>query len=129
MTELSLSSDFLEWLVAKAHEFEVKDAATGDADDSDIDASILEDRGDDPVFDELTEAIDDLNEQQQAELVALFWIGRDSVRGEVPSGFEEMVALARNERVNKTSAYLLGDPLLPDYLEEGIDRLRSDASG
>lgn len=127
MQELSLSSDFLDWLITKAHEFEVKDVATGGADEGDVDASILEDRGDDPVFDELVEAIDDLNEQQQAELVALFWIGRDALEsGGDGSDFAEYVTRARNERTNKTSAYLLGAPLLPDYLEEGLEILHGD---
>ncbi|MEO1330229.1 MAG: DUF3775 domain-containing protein [Pseudomonadota bacterium] len=128
MQELTLSSDFLEWLIEKAREFDVKDVSTGGADEEDVDASMLEDRGDDPVFDELVEAIEDLNDSQQAELVALFWMGRDALRGDSAQGsFEELVTLARNERVNRTSAYLLGDPLLSDYLAEGWERARNDA--
>ena len=30
---------------------------------------------------------------------------------------------ARAEQTNRTDDYLLGMPLLPDYLEEGLDRL------
>ncbi len=127
MTELSLSRDFLDWLIAKSQEFVVKDVATGAADEEDVDASVLEDRGDDPVFAELTEAIDDLNEQQQAELVALMWLGRDAINGDGGGeSFAERVALAHVERVNSTSSYLLGAPLLSDYLAEGLAALEDD---
>ena len=36
---------------------------------------------------------------------------------------EEALATARAEQTNRTDDYLLGMPLLPDYLEEGLDRL------
>lgn len=128
-TELSLSSDFLEWLVAKTHEFDVKNESTGEADDDDAVASILEDRGDDPVYDELVTAIDDLTERQQIELVALAWLGRaEDEGGGGGETFEELFEVARGERVNKTSSYLLGMPLLADYLEEGLEKLEANRS-
>jgi hypothetical protein len=37
--------------------------------------------------------------------------------------FDEAVETARGERVVSTSRYLLGMPLLADYLEEGLDKL------
>lgn len=123
MAELSLSTDFLEWFVVKAREFDVKDAATGSADDDDPTGSILEDRGDDPVRDELVQAIEELNDRQKAELVAMVWVGRSIEEGAEPEPFEELVALARAERRNKTSTYLLGMPLLPDYVMEGANAL------
>ncbi|MEL6979666.1 MAG: DUF3775 domain-containing protein [Pseudomonadota bacterium] len=126
MTEISLSADFLEWFIVKAREFEVKDAATGAADDDDPTGSVLEDRGDDPVEYELTQAIDDLNDRQQAEFVALVWTGRGVEEGSDPEDFETLVALASSERTNKTSAYLLGMPLLPDYVIEGAKALGVD---
>ena len=42
------------------------------------------------------------------------WIGRGTYEAE---DFSEAVTTARSERVNETSAYLLGVPLLADYLE------------
>ena len=126
MAELSLSTDFLEWFVIKAREFDVKDAATGAAGDDDPTGSILEDRGDDPVEDELAQGVDELNDRQQAELVALVWTGRSVEEGADPDGFEELVALAMSEKSNKTSAYLLGMPLLPDYVIEGAKALEID---
>ncbi len=83
-------------------------------------SSILEDFSDDATQAELKEFIRDLNEDEQASLVALAWIGRGSF---APEELDEAVATARAERTNRTEDYLLGMPLLPDYLEEGLDRL------
>ena len=55
-------------------------------------------------------------------LVALAWIGRGTFSAEE---FDEAVQTARDERVNSTSRYLLGMPLLADYLEEGLEQLGS----
>ena len=40
-----------------------------------------------------------------------------------PDELEEALSTARAEQTNRTEDYLLGMPLLPDYLEEGLDRL------
>jgi hypothetical protein len=37
--------------------------------------------------------------------------------------FAEAVDTARAERVNATAVYLLGMPLLSDYLEEGLEKM------
>ena len=83
-------------------------------------SSILESFSDDATQDELMGFIRDLNEDEQASLVALAWIGRGSFG---PDELEEALATARAERTNRTDEYLLGMPLLPDYLEEALDRL------
>jgi hypothetical protein len=65
-----------------------------------------------------------LNVDEQVSLVALMWIGR----GTYESGeLNDAMTTARSERVNKTSAYLLGVPLLADYLEEGLQTLNYSA--
>ena len=69
---------------------------------------------------EIKEFIRDLNVDEQASLVALAWIGRGSF---TPDELEEALPTARAEQTNRTEDYLLGMPLLPDYLEEGLDRL------
>ena len=70
--------------------------------------------------DELKGFIRDLNEDEQASLVALAWIGRGSFG---PDELDEALSTARTERTNRTEDYLIGMPLLPDYLEEALDRL------
>ncbi|MFY0610372.1 MAG: DUF3775 domain-containing protein, partial [Hyphomicrobiaceae bacterium] len=56
--------------------------------------------------------------------VALMWIGRGTYESDE---LDTAIATARSERVNKTSAYLLGIPLLADYLEEGLQKLNFSA--
>jgi hypothetical protein len=98
-----------------------KVAAWDDGATSDHDAeSILEDFSDDATQAEFKEFIRDLNEDEQVSLVALAWIGRGSF---APEELEEALTTARSEHTNRTADYLLGMPLLPDYLEEGLDRL------
>jgi uncharacterized protein DUF3775 len=88
-------------------------------------ASILEDLAEDSTEAEVASFIKSLNEDEQAELVALAWIGRGTF---APEEFDEAVAIAKSERVNPTERYLLGMPLLPDYLEEGMERLGFSAA-
>jgi len=66
---------------------------------------------------ELQHLIDDLNVDEAAELVALVWIGRgDFELGE----WKKAVETARTSAVNKTSSYLMGMPMLGDWLQEGL---------
>jgi hypothetical protein len=121
MAGLEISSDKIGFVILKAREMAAKVAAWDDGATSDHDAeSILEDFSDDATQAELKEFIRDLNEDEQASLIALAWIGRGSF---APDELDEAVATARAERTNRTEDYLLGMPLLPDYLEEGLDRL------
>jgi Protein of unknown function (DUF3775) len=121
MASLEISTDKIGFVIQKAREIAAKVAAWDDSDTSDHDAeSILEDFSEDATQDELKEFIRDLNEDEQVSLVALVWIGRGSFG---PEELDDALATARAERVNKTEDYLLGMPLLPDYLEEGLDRL------
>lgn len=121
MASLEISTDKIGFVIQKSREMAAKVAAWDDSDTSDHDAeSILEDFSDDATQEELKEFIRDLNEDEQVSLVALAWIGRGSF---APEELDEALATARSERVNKTEDYLLGMPLLPDYLEEGLDRL------
>ncbi len=121
MAGLEISTDKIGFVILKAREMAAKVAAWDDGSTSDRDAeSILEDFSDDATQSELKEFIRDLNEDEQASLVALAWVGRGSF---APDELDEAIATARAERTNRTEDYLLGMPLLPDYLEEGLDRL------
>ena len=123
---MQLPLDTLGWIIMKAREFDVKAEDTTDGDGGSDDAmGVLQDRDDDPTEDELTSWIEDLTDTQQAELVALFWLGRDD--GDADE-FEELVQQARGSRVGKTSKYLLGEPLLSEYLEQGLEIMGYDVS-
>jgi len=97
--------------------------ASHDAEDDP--ASILENLAEDSTAAEVGSFIRSLNEDEQAELVAITWIGRGTFS---PDEFNEAVATAKAERVNATETYLLGMPLLPDYLEEGLEKLGISAA-
>jgi Protein of unknown function (DUF3775) len=121
---LEIAPEKVAHVIVKAREYDSKvatwdDSATaGDAQDEPD--SILEDFANDPTRAELVAFINALNEDEQVNLVALAWIGRGTFDAE---DLDEAVETARNERVNATSQYLLGIPLLADYLEEGLDKL------
>ncbi|WP_434734292.1 DUF3775 domain-containing protein [Rhizobium sp. YTUHZ044] len=80
---------------------------------------ILEEHPDDVVEKELESAIWALNEDEQIDLVALAWLGRGDGDASEWDDLRHQAAEAHN---NRTAAYLLGLPLLPDYLEEALDQ-------
>jgi hypothetical protein len=101
-----------------------KSASTAEEDDGDdeLAAEILEDRGTDAVEEELRSLIDDLDEEAQIDLVALMWFGRED------DDWAALRRIASEEHTNQTAGYLLGTPLLSDYLMAGLDRLGLDCS-
>ena len=80
MPELTISPEKVGFLIEKAREFDVKEAASdpdsgsNGADDEMID--VLEDNGRDPVVREITGFINALTEDEQIDLVALMRLGR-----------------------------------------------------
>ncbi len=123
LPELSISEEKLCFIIAKAREFDVKDVVTDpdDASNATDDAmlSVLEDHKDDPVVQELTAVIFAMSEDEQIDLVALTWLGRGDGTIEDWSELRAEAARAHNRR---TASYLLGIPLLADYLEEAISQ-------
>ncbi|NIA71181.1 DUF3775 domain-containing protein [Pelagibius litoralis] len=122
--ELDLNPGTVCFLIAKARAFDVKVAApeqdTVSQPGEDDMHDVLEDYGDDPVAEEIRQVIEDLNEEQQAELVAMIWVGRgDFDRSEWPAA----LAAANERHTGPSSAYLLGMPLFGDLLEEGFTTL------
>jgi hypothetical protein len=120
-TELSIATEKVCFIVQMAREFDVKDVATetdsgsNPADDGML--SVLEDRPDDPIQLELTAFINALDEDEQIDLVTLAWLGRGD---ETLAEWEELREEAARQHNNRTASYLLGMPLLPDFLEEGL---------
>lgn len=121
--ELSISPEKVCFIVVKAREFDAKDvgAELNDSSNASDDAmrSVLEDRADDPVVEEIVRFVGALNVDEQVDLVALTWIGRGD--GTI-ADWNDIRAEAARAHNNRTAAYLLGIPLLPDYLEEGLSQ-------
>jgi hypothetical protein len=60
-----------------------------------------------------------LNEDEQVDLVALAWLGRGD--GEIED-WSELRAEAARAHNKRTARYLLGMPMLADYLEEALSK-------
>jgi len=120
----TISPEKVCFIIIKAKEFGAKDEVTdpdpasNPADDRDM--AVLEDHGDDPVVEELTTLISSLSEDEQIDLVALAWLGREDYTTSDWPAVREEAARAHNKR---TAEYLLGMPLLGDFLEEGLSML------
>ncbi|WP_104667053.1 DUF3775 domain-containing protein [Ensifer adhaerens] len=119
--DLSISPDTVCYLIIKAREFDAKDVvsdvdpASNATDDNMI--SVLEDRPDDPVESELETTISGLNEDEKIDLVALCWLGRGD---DTVDDWQRIRAEASDAHNEHTAAYLIGTPLLADYLEEAM---------
>jgi hypothetical protein len=122
MPELLISPDKVGFLIEKAREFDVKegdsdpDSGSNGADDGMID--VLEDNGGDPVVREITGFINALTEDEQIDLVALMRLGRGD--GTIEE-WKDLRREAAEERNGRTAGYLLGEPMLGDFLAEGLD--------
>ncbi|HXF54065.1 MAG TPA: DUF3775 domain-containing protein [Hyphomicrobiaceae bacterium] len=125
--ELAISPEKVCFVIIKAREFDVKDAAvepdpaSNASDDRMI--AVLEAHADDPVVEELTSFISALTEDEQIDLVALMWLGRDDNTLEDWSALRAEAARAYHADGRRTAAYLIGTPLVGDYLEEGLSML------
>jgi hypothetical protein len=122
MPELAIAIDKISFLIEKTREFDVKEAATdpdsgsNPTDDNMID--VLEDDGCDPVMQEIADFINGMTEDEQIDLIALMRLGRGD------GGIEEWNDLRRDAaemRGRRTAHYLLGEPLVSDYLAEGLN--------
>lgn len=118
---LTIALEHICFLVVKAREFDAKVEVVepepgSNPGDEDM-REVLEDYQDDAVEEELTEFIDGLSYDEQVDLVTLAWLGRDDYTVEDWASVRQEAADAHN---NRTAAYLLGMPMLGDYLEEGL---------
>ena len=119
--QLDIPTDKLGFIILKAREFDVKesdsdpDEGSNATDDDNMD--VLVDTPDDPVREELLGAIRELSEDERVQLVALAWLGRGTYD---LSEWRTALDTARSEHRKRTAEYLLGLPLLGDYLEDGL---------
>ena len=123
--ELSISTAKVCYFIAKAREFEAKDAVTdpdpGSNPSDDDMISVLEDHDDDPVQQELRELVAGMSEDEQVDLVALAWLGRDDATIEDWQGLRDEALRVHGTRAGaRTASYLLGMPLVSEYLEEAL---------
>lgn len=106
----SINVETVQFIIGKAHEFQM--LGEGKADDSD--------EGPDPACAELKTTIDDLEPDQQVDLVGLMWLGRGDY---AVDEWEKALTDAGESWNERTAEYLIGTPLLADYLTEGLEQL------
>lgn len=117
--ELGIAIDQVCFVIEQARAFEAKEAGEGgaDADEDDVEGHLLEEESD-TAEDELREAIEEMNDDEQAALIALAWVGR----GEFDvTEWDEAVQTAKERNVRKAAEYLMGMPELAAFLEEGLE--------
>jgi hypothetical protein len=122
---LTIPLEKLAYIIEKAREFDAEvpsdpDAATGSNAADDDERQILLDTPDNPTGQELRDAIDGLNIDEREELLALVWLGRGDYETE---NWSEALQQARQTQSATETAYLLGTPLLADYLEGAVSAL------
>lgn len=121
---LQLNPDTVCEIILRVREYQAKEPVSFPEESSnpadDETAATLADTSGDLTEQELAIVIRDLEPDQQAELVALSWLGR----GDYETG--EWEACRDEARANwnpRTAEYLLSTPMLADYLEEGLNLL------
>jgi hypothetical protein len=120
---LTIPLEKLAYIIEKAREFDAEvpsDAEEGSNAADDDERQILLDTPDNPTEQELRDAIDGLGIPERQELLALMWLGRGDYDA---ASWSEALQQARQTQSATETAYLVGTPLLGDYLEEAAAAL------
>jgi len=123
---LVIPLETLAFIIVKAREFDAEvpiepDAATGSDPPDDDERQVLFDTPDNPTEQELRDAIGGLGDLERQELLALMWLGRgDYDANSWPDALREAI----ESTIASVTDYLVGTPLLGDYLAEGASALR-----
>ena len=118
--ELTISLDELCRIIVRAKEYDAQVPAV-DPDDSsnasdDGEVGVLEDETNTSVEEELKSAIEDLNEDEQAEVYALMMVGRGDYDAD---SWDEAMESATGD-VDDYAEELMETPMLASLLEAGL---------
>ena len=120
---LTIALEKVCFLIIKAREFDVQDVDTeledgaNAADDRMID--VLEESSDNPVEEEIRVFVAEMDEDEKADLIGLVRLGRGDGTME---DWRAMRDEGLREHAGNVAAYLLGEPLLGDYLAEALSQ-------
>jgi hypothetical protein len=121
---LELNPETVCFLINKAKEFHAKEEVVIPDEplspSEDWARQVLADHADDLTYQEFKAAVEDLEPDQQATLVALMWLGRGNYDEDQ---WDAACADAKAEWTPLTADYLMATPLVADYLDEGLDIL------
>lgn len=119
--DLSISPEKVFFIIAKSRQSDSTAtellANSASADDDAVHG--FEDRSRVTDRSELFGFIRELNVDEQVDLVALMWLGRGD--GELDNWSDLRLEAARAHN-NRTARYLVGTPMLADYLEEALSQ-------
>lgn len=107
-------------IIMMAREFEAPDLGVEADASNPIDdgfTSSLTDKGGESALRTLLGAIEELDEDEQIELVALAWTGRGDYDA---ASWPEAVRVARDRREASTARYLVGMEMLAENLDNGL---------
>jgi len=118
---LDLNPETVFFIIGKAHELQSPEPEESDEapDPDDFVDTAVRPAPSDPIHEELRATIDDLEPDQQISLVALMWVGRGDYSLEE---WEDALRHARESWNEHTADYLIGTPMLADYLSEGLEQ-------
>ncbi|AGA32256.1 hypothetical protein TVNIR_0554 [Thioalkalivibrio nitratireducens DSM 14787] len=122
---LSINLDTVLWVVRATREFHAKEEVvfpddSPDGNDGDWAMQILADHGSDLTLQELRIGLRGLEPGQQAELLALKWLGRGDYGS---SEWEEAKREALENWSPEVMDRLIATPLISEYLLEALDIL------
>ncbi len=118
--DLGISLETVATIVDHARAVQATEEADPEQADEDADseAALLQDSGDDMTEESLIGFIDELNEDEQAALIALAWTGRGDYG---PEEWEEALRLAAERNTGRDAGtYLVNMEMVGDLLAEGV---------
>lgn len=122
--ELNVSPATVSYIINAARRFDEEPGIAGPDGDPE-DATLDDEDGGrafigNPAAAELREAIEDRNDDEVVDLIAITWVGRGDFGREE---WQDARAMARERHRRQSADYLMGMPTLGDYLEEGLTTL------
>lgn len=118
---LNINPEIICFIILKAREFLAQEDISLPEEPinpgGELAVQALSDHIDSLCFEEIEATVKDLEPDQEAELVALMWLGRgDYELDEWPTAIEE----AEAEMTDHTAQYILAHPMAADHLLEGL---------
>lgn len=129
--ELTVSLETICRLIVRARELEAQvPGLTADEEedplDADDDRAVLEDEANEAVEDEVRALLDDLADDEIAEVLALAWVGRGTYDA---SEWDEALAEAAESAAEPPIDQLMEMPMLAGYLDAGLAAFELSCEG
>ena len=119
--QFALNPETVGYIINMAREFHAQEQVSIPEEPlsatSDWAMQVLAAHHDDPTYNELKNMINELEPDQQVQLTALMWLGRGDYSA---SEWSEALQQSGDSWNENTADYLIGKPLLSNYLQEGL---------